>query len=138
MTCLDLATSQTDIDGRSANALLQVISAERPKLAAALSILSQNPPHSSKVSLLSAVLHTTDRNFPTQDVDGNVVAVMDTRLSALLALQHADAADTLDTASTTSDARVPAEILQLPPGWRKLSERDGWRPAPIGVYVTCP
>ncbi|TFK93050.1 Las1-domain-containing protein [Polyporus arcularius HHB13444] len=111
------------VDGgasRAANALLQVISAERPKLAAALSILSQNPSQSSK------------------DVDGNVVAVMDTRLNALLALQHAGAADTLDTASTTSDARVPAENLQLPPGWRKLSERDGWRPAPIGVYVTCP
>ncbi|KAI0724189.1 Las1-domain-containing protein [Cerioporus squamosus] len=112
------------VDGgasRAANALLQVISAERPKLAAALSILSQNPAQSSK------------------DYDDNVVAVMDSRLNALLALQHADSADTLDAASTTtSDARVSTEVLQLPPGWRKLSERDGWRPAPIGVYVTCP
>ena len=27
---------------------------------------------------------------------------------------------------------------ELPAGWRRLGERDGWRPAPIGVYVSCP
>jgi hypothetical protein len=25
----------------------------------------------------------------------------------------------------------------LPPGWRLLDERTGWKPAPIGVFVTC-
>lgn len=24
---------------------------------------------------------------------------------------------------------------ELPLGWRRLSERDGWRPSPIGVHV---
>ncbi|RPD81634.1 Las1-domain-containing protein [Lentinus tigrinus ALCF2SS1-7] len=102
---------------KAANALLQVISAERPKLAAALSILTQTPAQSSK------------------DWDENVLAVMDTRLTTFLALQRDISPDTLDAAPASAPAG--AEVVQLPPGWRKLSERDGWRPAPVGVFVTC-
>jgi len=35
-----------------------------------------------------------------------------------------------------SEERGPLdESKNLPDGWRLLSERGGWRPCPIGVYV---
>ena len=66
---------------------------------------------------------------------------MDARLSALLGLQ-ADAAsspgphDVTGPLAPTAGGTSPGSVL--PAGWRRLSERDGWRPAPIGVYVSCP
>lgn len=63
------------------------------------------------------------------------MSVMDTRLNALLALSNsADEAKEGSPAPSTT----PTETIQLPPGWRKLTERDGWRPVPMGVYVACP
>ena len=29
----------------------------------------------------------------------------------------------------------PENDSELPPGWRMLTLRDGWKPAPIGVHV---
>ena len=65
---------------------------------------------------------------------------MDSRLTALLALHRTNSPSTdTDADADTSDAHASAEdVVELSPGWRKLSERDGWRAAPIGVYVACP
>ena len=60
---------------------------------------------------------------------------MDTRLNTLLALS---ATTDEDKESSPAPSTEPAESIQLPPGWRKLTERDGWRPAPIGVFIACP
>ncbi|KAI0757360.1 Las1-like-domain-containing protein [Daedaleopsis nitida] len=109
------------------DALLQAVTAGRPKLAAALSILTQG----------SAQPPST-----VTDWDDSVVGVMDTRLNTLLALQNATPTATATAATEDTDpADVPPGSLDetpaLAPGWRRLSERDGWRPAPIGVYVGC-
>ncbi|KAI0651506.1 Las1-domain-containing protein [Trametes meyenii] len=102
---------------KAANALLEALSAERPKLATALSILSQGPAHTP------------------QAWEENAIDVMDGRLRTLLAFSG-DTQDPED--AEMGDSTSPSgEVLQLPPGWRKLTERDGWRPAPIGVYVGC-
>ena len=61
--------------------------------------------------------------------------VMDTRLNALLDLSNAG--DEAKEGSPAPSAE-PMETIELPPGWRKLTERDGWRPVPMGVYVACP
>ncbi|PIL30928.1 hypothetical protein GSI_07097 [Ganoderma sinense ZZ0214-1] len=102
---------------KAANALLQALSAERPKLAAALSVLNQGPAQAP------------------EGWDDTVMNVMDTRLNALLALSK-----TINEGKEASPAPAtsPVETVELPPGWRKLTERDGWRPVPIGVYVACP
>ena len=63
---------------------------------------------------------------------------MDSRLTALLALHRTNSPST-DADADTPDAHASAEdVVELSPGWQKLSERDGWRAAPIGVYVACP
>ena len=77
-----------------------------------------------------------------QDWDEATITVMDSRLNTLLALLHPGEGDaSIDTVTESASARTtgPDERASssLPPGWRKLSERDGWRPAPIGVYVRC-
>ncbi|EJF58409.1 Las1-domain-containing protein [Dichomitus squalens LYAD-421 SS1] len=111
--------SPARVDGstsKAANALLRSVSAERPRLAAALSVLTQMPAQAS------------------QDWDDNIVNVMDTRLNTLLALSNGSTED--ETGSPGASIAF-AESTQLPPGWRRLTERDGWRPAPIGIYVAC-
>ncbi|KAM5532761.1 hypothetical protein V8D89_013558 [Ganoderma adspersum] len=101
---------------KAANALLQSLGVERPKLAAALSILAQTPAQAS------------------ESWDDTIMSVMDTRLNALLALSNS--ADEVEEGSTPST--TPAETIELPLGWRKLTERDGWRPVPMGMYIACP
>lgn len=62
---------------------------------------------------------------------------MDRRLGTLLALS-ADTQDGGDSGTdVTMDEGAAGAEERLPPGWRKLSTRDGWRPSPIGVYVHC-
>ena len=95
--------------------MLHSLGAERPKLAAALSILTQ---HSAQAS---------------GGWDDTVINVMDTRLNALLALSITANEGEGSPAPSTD----PMEMIELPPGWRKLTERDGWRPVPMGIYVAC-
>ncbi|KAI0761207.1 Las1-like-domain-containing protein [Trametes elegans] len=108
---------------KAANALLQALSAERPKLATALSVLSQQPPAPSPQAWEDAALD-----------------VMDDRLATLLALSR-NTPGTSDDDTPMADERAGAEPSEQPPplptGWRRLSARDGWRPAPIGVFVSC-
>ncbi|KAI0271574.1 Las1-like-domain-containing protein [Gloeopeniophorella convolvens] len=65
--------------------------------------------------------------------------VMDARLKALLALpaSRSDNAPHAQDGSTERGASSAAsqEDEVLPPGWRLLSEADGWQPCPIGVYI---
>ena len=136
--CTDLPVQSS----RRANALLQVVSAERPKLAAALSVLTQAPGEASKVRVPPACHASLLSPSSAQDWDEATIKVMDSRLNTLLALLHPGEGDMSTDAETESpSARTtgPDERASssLPPGWRKLSERDGWRPAPIGVYVRC-
>ena len=130
-----------------ANALLHAVSAERPKLAAALSVFTQVPGTASKVRV-SPTYHARQLLTPppspssAQDWDDATITVMDSRLNTLLALLHPSEGDaSTDTVTESPSARTtgPDERASssLPAGWRKLSERDGWRPAPIGVYVRC-
>ncbi|KAI0639041.1 Las1-domain-containing protein [Trametes polyzona] len=111
-------------NAKSASALLlHALSAERPKLATALSVLSQPPAQASASGT---------------DWDESTIDVMDRRLSTLLALS-ASAGNAQSTAgdddAEMGDAEAPDAAL--PAGWRKLGARNGWRPAPIGVYVAC-
>ncbi|KAI0336190.1 hypothetical protein GY45DRAFT_1316295 [Cubamyces sp. BRFM 1775] len=73
---------------------------------------------------------------------------MESRLRTLLALSASNGTpDDVDMEDAVGQGQGEKEgngaarkedASQLPPGWRKLTERDGWRPAPIGVYVSCP
>ena len=70
---------------------------------------------------------------------------MESRLRTLLALSASNGTGDVDMEEgggsgegEGNGAAQKEDASQLPPGWRKLSERDGWRPAPIGVYVSCP
>lgn len=69
-----------------------------------------------------------------QDWDDNALGLMNDRLNNLVALvspySTSEDGDSMDV-----DLISSAGVLELPAGWRKLSERDGWRPAPIGVYI---
>jgi hypothetical protein len=41
-------------------------------------------------------------------------------------------------ASSTAEATLEStRTTSLPQGWRLLDESTGWRPAPMGVFVTC-
>ncbi|KAI8995690.1 Las1-domain-containing protein [Trametes punicea] len=105
-------------------ALLHALSAERPSLATALSLLSRD---SSQISLL-----------PQAWEDGTVMNLMESRLNTLLALSGPNGRrGTEDVAMDESGGAEKGKVLQLPAGWRKLSERDGWRPAPVGMYIDC-
>ncbi|KAI0358997.1 Las1-domain-containing protein [Trametes cingulata] len=106
---------------KAVSALLQALCAERPKLATALSVLSQQPAQASAENLADSTIE-----------------VMDSRLRTLLALSNAPQRMDEDEDMTDSNATPGEAVPQLPAGWRKLSLRDGWRPAPIGVYVGCP
>ncbi|KAI0374539.1 Las1-domain-containing protein [Pilatotrama ljubarskyi] len=102
---------------KAVRALLQALCEERPKLATALSVLSQQPAQASAT-----------------DLGDNTIEVMDSRLHTLLALSSAP--QSMEEDDDMGESGSPSETLpQLPVGWRKLSSRDGWRPAPIGVYV---
>ncbi|EIW64980.1 Las1-domain-containing protein [Trametes versicolor FP-101664 SS1] len=102
--------------------LLQALSAERPQLATALSVLSQQPAQTSTSSA---------------DWEESTIDIMDRRLGTLLALS-ADTQDGGDSGTdVTMDEGAAGAEERPPPGWRKLSTRDGWRPSPIGVYVHC-
>ncbi|KAH9846636.1 Las1-domain-containing protein [Lenzites betulinus] len=98
--------------------LLDALCAERPKLASALSVLSQRP-----------ALGPSSTDWEDDPVD-----VMDRRLNTLLALSPGSAAQDADAEMGDVSPAAP-DKGGLPPGWRKLGARDGWRPAPIGVYV---
>ncbi|CDO72746.1 hypothetical protein BN946_scf184990.g29 [Trametes cinnabarina] len=108
---------------KAASALLQAFTAERPKLATALSILSQTPARSSSQAW----------------EDASLIEVMEGRLHALLAVSSPGGGEhgTTDVEMQEGGAGEKGETMRLPAGWRKLSEQDGWRPAPIGVYVSC-
>ncbi|KAI0828277.1 Las1-like-domain-containing protein [Trametes gibbosa] len=103
--------------GSASTLLLEALCAERPKLASALSVLSQRP-----------ALGPSSVGWEDGAID-----IMDHRLGTLLALSASSGAHSADTEMV--DAAEAADEAELPPGWRRLGARDGWRPAPIGVYV---
>ncbi|KAH9927532.1 Las1-domain-containing protein [Epithele typhae] len=111
---------------KASAALLHALSAERPRLAAALSVLAQDG---------GAAPTAVDVD------DGSALAEMDARLNALLGIHNETTTPDADTdavpASASAEAGADAASRTLPAGWRRLSERDGWRPAPIGVFVSC-
>ncbi|KAH9075771.1 Las1-like-domain-containing protein [Lactarius deliciosus] len=62
--------------------------------------------------------------------------IMDARLQAALSL--ADAPELPATRTNSGDEDPPLrakEIVSLRNGWRLLTETDGWRPCPIGIYI---
>ncbi|OSD05861.1 hypothetical protein PYCCODRAFT_1184334 [Trametes coccinea BRFM310] len=63
---------------------------------------------------------------------------MEGRLHTLLAMSNGNSVGhgATDVEMEDGGDGEKGEELRLPAGWRKLSERDGWRPAPIGVYVS--
>jgi hypothetical protein len=82
---------------------------------------------------------TTSRQW-----DEDNLSIMDTRLDALTTLHSPSVPSTEDATMsdlTTSPLLVPSDpktsSVPLPPGWRLLDERVGWKPAPIGVFVQC-
>ncbi|KII86378.1 hypothetical protein PLICRDRAFT_287605 [Plicaturopsis crispa FD-325 SS-3] len=108
-------------DRKAATTLLQTLCAGDPALERASTVL------------LSAAGSVSSPQ--PQDWDSDDISVMDDRLTALLALQTESA----PRPAPAADGGFPGSdtpSLSLAPGWRLLGEGDGWRPSPIGVYVT--
>ncbi|KAH9921458.1 Las1-like-domain-containing protein [Fomitopsis serialis] len=68
--------------------------------------------------------------------------LMHERLSTLLSLQtEAPSLEPNGRAEAVETQPVGEPIVspasRLPPGWRRVSRDDGWKPSPIGVFVPC-
>jgi ribosomal biogenesis protein LAS1 len=75
----------------------------------------------------------------------NSLATMDDRLQNILGALTAISSRSQDEDSALDhEESIPPmnsfqqDLDSLPAGWTLLSEGKGWRPAPIGVFVTCP
>jgi len=62
---------------------------------------------------------------------------MDTRLQAALSLAgQAQCPPALETGIGVQGLPSPSkEVRPLGDGWRVLTEADGWKPCPIGIYI---
>ncbi|KZT67598.1 Las1-domain-containing protein [Daedalea quercina L-15889] len=113
---------------KTAQELLRGLSKGHPALEKASSLVSNMPQPTS--------INTW------QDTN---MELMRERLSTLLSLSRGSPSSSVDTSdnSETMDpphtVRGPAATSpsHLPPGWRKVTRDDGWRPSPIGVFVPC-
>ena len=75
-------------------------------------------------SLISFAQRWSERDLQT----------MAERLDVLVA-PAAEIAPDPTSASVHEGDLGSAEDTALPPGWRAVTMRDGWKPAPIGVHV---
>ncbi|KAH9046478.1 Las1-domain-containing protein [Lactarius hengduanensis] len=62
------------------------------------------------------------------------LGIMDARLQAALSLTDAPERQPQEQIQRGSSASSK-EIVPLRDGWRLLTETDGWRPCPIGIYI---
>jgi hypothetical protein len=131
--------------------LLNALSAGDPTLEAIVTLLSDTFDNATVRSRdVSRTWKSTEA--PLQEWHEAELKIMDDRLQAMLRT-HAPTHDVnqaqdIDMTST-SDSRVvgpqvdatmnleSGDSKMLGPGWRLLDERAGWRPAPMGVFVTC-
>lgn len=73
---------------------------------------------------------------PWQHWSEQDLATMSERLDALVApSRNGDAPAPATHDSSSAAGAADAGSTELPTGWRVVSARDGWRPAPIGVHV---
>ncbi|GBE78457.1 Las1-domain-containing protein [Sparassis crispa] len=102
-----------------------------------LTALCAGHPHLERVAAsLPPIADAPSNQWNSTDID-----LMQQRLSAVLALARAP--DAPSSSATGALGAQPPNITNpmepvctgLPPGWRLLSEKDGWRPSPIGVHV---
>lgn len=104
-------------DAKAARYLLDALCKRHPAL------------HDTASALLSATAPGAASRWSGEDL-----ATMAARLDALMA--PASESSPAPESSSAPERDVPsAEGAALPAGWRALSMRDGWKPAPIGVHV---
>ncbi|PCH33291.1 Las1-domain-containing protein [Wolfiporia cocos MD-104 SS10] len=110
-----------------------------------LKALARGHPNLEKASALMSILPDAPPSAPWKDED---ISVMHERLTSILTPPQASGAteaEDIDAQNVHDDAHPPPQGTQedasadtaLPRGWRRISEQDGWKPSPIGVFVPC-
>ncbi|TFY51986.1 hypothetical protein EVG20_g10753 [Dentipellis fragilis] len=71
-----------------------------------------------------------------QQWDEKIINVMDERLKVLLSLPaDEDASGSVTPAAEETPSAESAKSTEAhPPGWRLLTDSDGWKPCPIGIF----
>ncbi|EED84778.1 predicted protein [Postia placenta Mad-698-R] len=99
-----------------------------------LKALCKDHPPLQRASALVTGLPAASVHDAWQDND---IARMRERLAALRALATPSPALDAPHASAGSPTSPVGVMIALPRGWRRVSEHDGWRPSPIGVFIPC-
>ncbi|EED82871.1 predicted protein [Postia placenta Mad-698-R] len=99
-----------------------------------LKALCKDHPPLQRASALVTGLPAASVHDAWQDND---IARMRERLAALRALATPSPSLDAPHASAGSPTSSVGVMTALPRGWRRVSEHDGWRPSPIGVFIPC-
>ncbi|TFY70079.1 hypothetical protein EVJ58_g58 [Rhodofomes roseus] len=116
----------------------RTVSGTREKIAQELlRALSKGHHALETASSLVLSLPTPTSSSTWQEAD---IQLMHGRLSQLLSLHTGPSAVGTNDATEDVDATPETNTdpaSRLPPGWRKLSRDEGWKPFPIGAFVHC-
>ncbi|KAA1468458.1 Las1-domain-containing protein [Dentipellis sp. KUC8613] len=117
--------------------LFDALCASDPQFAAVKAVIVTDANSPSEVRQL--LHHQIDSSVPNnlrQQWDEKTISIMDERLKVLLSLpSDEDASGTATPAvEETASAESAKSAEALPPGWRLLTDSDGWKPCPIGVF----
>ncbi|KZT06264.1 Las1-domain-containing protein [Laetiporus sulphureus 93-53] len=111
-----------------------------------LKALCKGDPTLEKAAAVVSALQKPPSSNTWQEAD---TQLMHSRLAALLTTVKPDAPDLSDRADADvemedgtkgaglDNGALRGEAMGLPPGWRKITERDRWKHSPIGVFVAC-
>jgi len=108
-------------DNKAAQDLLKALCRGHPKLEKSMMLISSLP-----------------EVLPSENWQDDDIRLMHERLATLLALPSVSQDISREGSSESqlfSTRDVRRTDPSLPPGWRRLNEHDGWKPAPIGVFV---